>query len=70
LAAVVDFITAGNNGGAIISSVLLECLWFLIFRKQTTTFGVRVSKNHHFSGKFQKTTNPSLTVAKNTDRAI
>jgi hypothetical protein len=24
--------------------------------QKTTTFGVRVSKNHHFSGKFQKTT--------------
>jgi hypothetical protein len=34
--------------------------------QKTTTFEVRVSKNHHFSEKFQKTTSPPTNYCKKT----
>jgi hypothetical protein len=47
-------------------------IWRLCFKwrklqKKTTTFGVRILKNHHFSDSLQKTTSHTLIGADSTD---
>jgi hypothetical protein len=45
-------------------SPLAKFLLSLRKLQKTTTFGVRVLKNHHFSEKIQKTTNPPTNYFK------